>query len=82
MLLARHSVGNLLENELTRNAALKSGISARELLSTRKKQEEEAQAGNERSKKIPKSSQARKKPPLTGWKINEKHNEKKKKKNE
>ena len=48
---------------------VKSGISVRELISTKKEEEEEeeeeeAQAGNEWSNILPKLSPARKKPPL------------------
>ena len=49
---------------------VKSGISVRELISTKKEEEEEeeeeeeAQAGNEWSNILPKFSPARKKPPL------------------
>ena len=60
-----------LAEPLWTDPGLKSGISARELISTQKKKKKkggaggnkETQAGNELSNSLPKSSHARKKPP-------------------
>ena len=52
-----------LAESLWTDPDLKSGISARELISTQKKKKKKAQAGNELSNILPKYSHTRKKPP-------------------
>ena len=67
--LTRNSSGNTrlqssqLAEPLWTDPGLKSGISLRELISTLKKKEKKAQAGNERMNILPKFSHAKKKPP-------------------
>ena len=70
--LTRNSSGNTLSQsslaaQLWTDPGLKSGISVRELISTKgekkKEKKKKAQAGNELSNILPKSSHARKKPP-------------------
>ena len=68
--LTRNSSGNTrlqssqLAEPLWTDPGLKSGISVCELISTKKKKKKKAQAGNELSNILPKSSHAREKPPL------------------
>ena len=65
--LTRNSSGNIrselsqLAEPLWTDPDLKSGISERELISTSKKKKKKAQAGNDLSNILPKSSQTRKK---------------------
>ena len=67
--LTRNSSGNTgtkssqLAEPLWTDPGLKSGITLHELISTLKKKKKKAQAGNELSNILPKSSHARKKPP-------------------
>ena len=67
--LVRNSSGNSrsqssqLAEPLWTDPDPKSGISLRELISTKKKKKKKAQAGNELSNMLSKSSHARKKPP-------------------
>ena len=71
--LTRNSSGNTrlqssqLAEPLWTDRGLKSGLSVRELNFTFKKKKKKAKAGNELSNILPKSSYARKKPPLL-WK--------------
>ena len=57
------SQSSQFSESLWTDSGLKSGISVRELISTKKKKKKKAQAGNESSNILPKSSHARKKPP-------------------
>ena len=59
------SQSSQLTEPLWTGPGLKSGISLHELISTKKKKRKKEQVGNELSNILPKSSHARKKPPLS-----------------